>query len=519
MIAGLLFCAERKRAEGEDSLATKAVEEVLTSQSRSLSKRIEENLVRADIVASQAGQRWKKKARMRSFFTDTAMAEPGAPKWVIVGGKRIRAAGVLDDALLEDALEAHLSGPDRLGLFQSKGKYFLFVKGQADGAPYASAYVPEEFFAELRAAEGIRDWIALGDGTIIFHPLHRFIGSNSANLRPVSAGIQELGAGRATTFTARYLGLEAKPALGAWSSLPALRLLAASEWPKDPAAVSQSSFIYWLALLFGAAGLFLAGFSLRGPAERAAEPAETDFDFGRFDKETLEYIESVKSSADRAVGYARQREIEAEQARGDKLATSVKARFLESKLRLLDRFEESILPQATGKQVWTELAALLADQSPGITCIIYRYSPSSFSLVPESVSTRSELPDSAIAFLQDARIFIGSLSYLEALETTEAFSRWSRARERHMPLFQAGFRFFPFTTAGNGRGMLLVLFDERMNSEGELSQSFELAAMLVRRLGSFCERLTPLLQSSNAKPSGPTLAGASNNAGNQPRPS
>jgi hypothetical protein len=214
VLSGLLFYAERKRAEGEDSLATKAVEEVLISQNHSLGKRVEESLNRADVVAAQTSLRWRKKAKMRSFLTDTAMAEPGAPKWVIVGGKRIRAAGVIDNALLEDALEAHLSGALRVALFPSKGKNFLFVRGTADGQPYASAYVPEEFFSDLRSTEGIRDWLALADGTIVYHPLNRFIGSNSANLRPVAAGIQEINNGKSTSFTARYLGLEAKPASG-----------------------------------------------------------------------------------------------------------------------------------------------------------------------------------------------------------------------------------------------------------------------------------------------------------------
>jgi hypothetical protein len=202
------------------------------------------------------------------------------------------------------------------------------------------------------------------------------------------------------------------------------------------------------------------------------------------------------------------------------VASSVRARFLENKIKLLDRFEETILPVATGKQVWSELGALLADQAPGIVCVTYRYSPSSFSLVPESVSTRSDLPESAFAFLQDARIFIGSLSYLDTLSGTEAFTRWNHSRVRHMPLFEAGFRFFPFTSAGNGRGLLLVLFDERMNGEGELEQTFDLISALTRRLGSFCERITPLLQSSYAKSSsGPAVAGASDDARNRPRPS
>ena len=517
LFSTLFFYAEHKRSEGEDNLAAKAVEEVLSSQNRALAQRVEDRFLKADTDASEADKRWKKKPKFRSFFTDTSLAEPGAPKWVIIGGKRIRAAGNLDNALLEDALEAHLSGPKRSALHLSKGKYYLFVRGTADGQSYASAYLPEEFFSDLRSREGIRDWLALGDGTVLFHPLHRFIGSSGANMRPVSAGMQELAAGKTATFTQRYLGLEGREAFAAWSTLPEFGLLAASEWPKDPARASQSSFLFWLALVAALGSCFSAGLSLRPPE---AAPREADFDFGRLDKDAVEYVESVKASAERAVNFAKAREGEAGELKRELALRAADLQWAEWRYDLLDQVQRKLLHSSTGKQVWEEIAALFAERLPGIAIGFYRYSPSSFSLVPESVFTQADLPDSALAFLRDARIFIGNLSYLPKLGQTEAFQKWNRGRERHMPLHQTEFRFFPLLIPGGGRGLLMVIFDRRMNESGELSEGFDLLAGMIQRVGSFCERLPALLQSSNAKGStGPSVASAPNEARNRPRPS
>lgn len=516
--SALFFYAEHKRVEGEDNLGIQAVEEVLSSQNRSLSKRIEEKFARADAEAGQTALRWKKKAKLRSFFSDTALAEPGAPKWVIVGGKRIRAAGTADNALVEDALEAHLAGSGRSAIYASKGKYYLFVKGTSDGQPYASAYVPEEFFSDLRSSEGIRDWLALSDGTVVFHPLHRFIGSNSANLRPVAAGLQELRDGKTTAFTQRYLGIEGRDALGVWSSLPEFGLLAATEWPKDPSRASRASVLYWLAMLAGVAACLLIGAAWR-PGAPSRPARDSDFDFGRLDRDSADYVESVRLAAERALSFARAREEEANLAKQERNELSAELRAASSRMKLLEEFQERILPQATGKQVWTALNELFLFFAPGITLSFYRYSPSSFSLVPESVSTQVELPDSALAYLKDARIFIGNLSFLPTLEHTEAFLRWNRSRERHMPLHETEFRFFPVSLPEGGRGLVLALVDRRLNRNGELENTFSLFSSLVSRLGSFCERQSPLVQSSYAKGSRPNVASSPDEARNQPRPS
>lgn len=519
-LSALFFYAEHKRGEGQEDAATYVIEKVLRAESRTLGARLEEAALKADRDVLMVASRWRKKPAMRTFLSDTALAEPESPKWVIVAGRRIRAAGLIDDALLEDALDSHLTKKERFALYSSRGKYYLFVRGNlTTGQPYASAYSPESFFSAFKAGDGLRVWIAGRDGTVIFHPFQRFIGSNVSNLRPVAAGLQRLAQEKSEQFTERYLGLEGKEALGSWTVLPEQGLLVASEWPSDPTMVLSFSPLFWLGLLSSWGAFLILGWSLSNRKEQRRAPARAVFDVSRLDDDALEYLETAKASTDQAIEIARAQEDSAVRAQQEKARLASQSRHLETKVALLEQFQDRILPQLTGKQVWSELAHMLSESAPGLTVTVYRYSPSSFSLVPEACFDGAMLADDALAYLRDARIFIGNPKLLPDVLKTEAFAKWNRVRERHMPLHPTEFRIFPFAAQGS-KGILMAVFDERINENDELEDTLLLAEQLVRRAGTFCDSLTPLLQSPYAKANaGPNLASAPDGVGNRSRPS
>lgn len=522
-LSGILYFAETKRASSQDSASLSAIEEVLKAQNQALAGRMFEGLGRADKDAQELLTRWKAKPKVRSFLADTGLAEPDAPKWAIVAGRRIRAAGVIDDALLEDALDAHQSAPDRLALYQSKGKYYLFIRGLVEGQPYSAAYVPEAFFAAFRSADGIRAWLALRDGTVIFHPIARFIGANAANMKPIAQGIQELRRGRAAPFTSRYLGLEGSDALGAWTPLPSFGVLVASEWPRIPNSATGNSALYWFALGTGALALLALGFAFGAGNGSRPEPQPRLFDESRLDEDAMEYLEEVQASAQAAVSLAETRAQEADDARRERHEALDQVGGLEWRARVIDEYLERVLPKAVhGAQVWESLAHLFSIQAPEISVIVYRYSTSSFSLVPARLQSRAELPESAQAYLKDARIFIGDQKLLETLPRTEAFARWNKTRERHMPLQQTEFRVHSLgqTPTGTLKGAIILFFDHRLNAAGELDASLRLFEALIRRTATFCDSIQPLLQSSDASGSTRTaLASTPNESRNRPRPS
>lgn len=517
VLSGVLFYAEQKRTEGEEDFAGEAVMQILASQNRTVSARLDEALQRADRDAAEVLSRWRRKPKMRSFLTDTALSEPNAPKWILVADRRIRAAGNVGDGLLEDALEEHVNARHRFGMFVSKGKPYLLVKGSIEGQPYVSAYSPDTFFQTLRTQEGSRIWLTLSDGTVIYHPLIRFIGSSASNIRPVAAGLQDLTAGKSITFAQKYLGLEGKDALGSWITLPSHGVLAASEWPKPLSNRFGLSLFLWISLSAGVMGAFVLGLSLRrAPSVSKVEPL---FDESRLDSDAMEYLESARSSAERAVEYAKQQEDLVSEARRERLQAIAMAKSYEKQLSMQDQFLDKILFNITEKQVWTDIARLIGDQEPGLILIVYRYASSSFSLVPESVVAKTRLPENAVAYLRDARIFIGNTSFLDKLVNTEAFSKWNKARLKHMPMMDAQFRAFPYSGQGI-RGVVLAVFDSSLNAEAELEPSLQVLETYIKRAGTFCDSLGRLLQSMYAKGNAwPTVASAPNDARNRPRPS
>jgi hypothetical protein len=520
-LSALCFYAEHKRQEGIEDAASSAVQRLLQAESRSLEGRLDEALLKADRDALNASTRWKKKSSQRGYASDIGLAEPDMPRWLVVGGKKVRAAGLVDDALLEDALEAHAAKGERFSLYSSKGKFFLFVRGSlVSGERYAAAYSPEAFFLPFQTGEGLRIWAVNTDGTVLYHPLQRFIGSNAANLRPVAAAIQKLAEGRATEFSQRYLGLEGKTALGAWSVMPGQGLVMASEWPHEPGAAARFGLFFWVAMLLGAGGFALVGAAMAPRAAGGeAEGGGRIFDLARLDEDAMEYLEQAKAAAEKAVEFAKEQEKSAEQARKDRSRALMEVRQLEARIARAGAFQERILPHLTGKQVWVELGRMLQESAPGLTVIVYRYSTSTFSLVPETLLEGPQLEAEARVFLRDTRIFLGNLSYLPTLLKTEAFAKWNRTRERHMTLKRCGFRVIPYHGLGV-KGALLAVFDERLNQYGELDEAFAASEAMVQRTGTFCDSLTPLIQSIHAKGNaGTPLAGAANSTGNRPRPS
>lgn len=513
-LSALFFYAEHNRQGTEREGTIKAMQDVLKGQNLALAGRIFDGLSRADQDAMLAFHRWKKKAKMRSFLSDTAFSEPDAPKWMIVAGRRVRAAGVVDDALLEDALENHLRSPDRLAVYHSKGKYYLFINGKADGQEYSSAYSPEAFFAAFRSADGVRAWLALRDGTVVYHPLGRFIGSNASNLKPVAAGIKELNAGSSAPFARTYLGIDGRDTLGSWTPLPSFGLLVGSEWPRAPEATSQASAYFWLGLACATLASLFFGWAMRG--RRETVPAERLFDENRLDDDAMEYLENARRSAVVAQELLREKDGELDRAIHARDEAVHFAGALEGKITLLESFLR-ILP-GTGKQVWAEICELIVSRAAGFSLIFYRYSPSSFSLVPESIHGGSELPESAVGFLRDTRIYLGSPAYLGTFLSTDAFQKWDMRRRPQMPFHQSEFRAYPIQCAGF-KGAVLACFDERMNLNGEIEGSLKLLESLLDTAATFCEAQSQLVQSSYAKGSSRPVESAPDDARSRPRPS
>lgn len=508
LASAAVFYAEHNRRQVAQKESLQSIEQILAAQNSAVAGRVSTTLQRGERDALLVLQRWKKKGKLRSFLSDTSLTEPDLPKWIIVAGRRVRAAGVMGDALLEDALEAHLQGDAILNLYSSKNKYYLFIKGGVDGTDFAAAYDPEAFFSSFRSDQGTRLWLTLGDGTVIYHPLHRFIGSNASNLRPVAAGMKELASKRPHSFNGSYLGIEAKQTVGAWSSIPELSLLVGTEWPSRMDFTASSAGISWIGFLC----LFLAGIFLGLAWKKSEEPKkERIFEENRLDDEAMEYLEQVRASAALAHDLAQQKEKETEiyaQLKGEAVAEKSAIAW---KLSLLE--DVLALPLA-GRQVWADFARLWAERCPGVSVAYYRFSPSTYSLVPESVYSAESA--GIQSFLRETRIYLGSESHLPKVVHTESFRQWKAKLPGSAQNF---FQVIPVKAAEGNKGALLIFHHENLNRNGEINGSLSYFQDLAARIQGFCDSFGQLLQSSNAKGNSPHLAGAANQIRNQPRPS
>lgn len=520
---GLLFLAvaclyaERRKASQWANRTADSVHQILSSHSRASADRIEKILAKTDQEAGRILERTKKKSR--GYVSAPELNEPELPKWLISAGKKIRAAGTEESPELESALADFLKGAARLGVKNVHSKTYLLVKGRSeDGEAFAAVYDPAVLFSDLDISGEVRTWLVMDDGTVAYHSQPRFLGSNAANLRPVAMGLEGLAEQRKISFMEKYQGMDGKASMGSWSTVPSLGLLVGSEWSKASAPLAFPSAFLTGAFLAAILGALALGLSLR-PHGRSQSESEPLFDTKRLDQDALDYLASVKGAAEQAIAFAGEQEKVAQEAVRQRGVVAGQLRFARWKLGVLEEFQDKVLGQATGKQVWESLARLFAESTPGLVVVLYRYASSTYSLVPESLWSSYELEDHAKSYLCDARIFIGKPQFIRTLTETEAFDRWNKARQRHMPLHLTEFRAHPIELAGTPKGLVLVAFDRRMNAEGELEEAFALHEALLRRATSFCDTKERLLQFTDAKgTAGQALASASNDARGESRP-
>jgi hypothetical protein len=520
--AAALFYAAHKDGLNSQKNTENVVRQLLSSQNASVTAQVEAQVQRGVRDAAIALSRFssKKKIKARVYAQDISLGEPNAPQWIWSQNRRLKAAGAVDLPELEAQLEEFAVSSNALQVKTVNSKVFLFIQGMHNGEKIAAIYEPSALFSDFSAVGGMGAWVVNFDGYVAFHSQPRFLGSNAANLRPVASGLQSIAEGRRNSFAEKYLSLDGKNTFGAWTVIPQLGLLVGTEWAKY-SPQNSSAFYFIAAALAAVIAAFFFGFSFRSKTEIPKEREENIFEAsGRLDQDTLDYLAAAKGSAEQAIEYAKEQEkiaIESARQRG---VLAGQFRFLEWKLAILESFQDQILSQSTGKQVWAALGALIAERTPGLVVIVYRYAASTFSLVPESFATALDLEKNAEAYLMDARIFIGKPQLIHSLQQTEAFDRWNVARVRHMQLHDMEFRSFPLEHGGAPKGLILMAYDARMNQGGELEEAFLLHAALIRRASSFCDSLGRLLQLSHAKgTAGATLASASNDARGQPRPS
>lgn len=519
-LAAILFIVAEQHSRVQASLQTeKALEQVILAQNQFLSSRVVEGLQKAERDALLVLQKNRKNQKTKLFQSDTFLSEPELPKWILVSGYRFRAAGIEPDSLLEEALAKHMLGDLPLALVAAKNKNYLLVKGVVGGNGFASAYDPEKFFSYFKIDSGTRVWITLADGTVVYHPVPRFIGSNASNLKPVAAGMKELIEGRPHTFRGTYLGLEAKEAIGVWSALPSHQILVGNEWthPTPNISLGRFGFFALLATFFGALSL---GLLFRKKEDSTQQ--QTEFPEHLLEHEIRDYVESMRSVADRARLHADLKDRELAELQNKTVQVGMMSKELDWKLEVHKNFLDLMVASA---EPWNDFLLFSRKHFPLFSLLLFRYSPTSFSLVADEIEVDANIlrkegkATELSSFLATGRIYLGSNKALQSLAHTESFRSWTR---KWVSLEGNSREFVPYQVRSlNGEQFcLLVSFESSLNRSGELKKSLEIWEELLIRNQGFCDSFSQLLQSKYAKVLGELgLPAKENLSRNQPRPS
>ncbi|MCO5143965.1 MAG: hypothetical protein M9962_12820 [Oligoflexia bacterium] len=418
--------------------------------------------------------------------------EPGFPKTILGDAYFVRAAGFSLSKNMEKAFAELLRKKVSLSSYIEADHTYLILGHTIRGKNYLAVYKSEDFFSFLYSKEGVRDWVVNRDGTVLYHPIQRFIGLNIVNTKPISKALNELSNGLNSEDTVRFLGLEGKEVLASWSVWPELGFVLISDWPgviPEGAGIGWPAYFLLLILLGGGV---LLGTALRQRSILTVDQSNTasmlntsELTMGEVDPETEFYLEELH---DRLSEANKQNQILQTQIRSMRVSKEQELEqdgYASWKLEAYEAFIKDIVPISTGKQVWFEFAKFVVRRSPAISVLVLRYAPSTFSLVPEHLETTTDLPDSAMAYLNDARIFVGNPSLIPTVLNTEAFKRWDTTRKKYMPLHQTDFVSYDVSIPSGGRACLLFFFDRRLNNQGELSSQLHFFKELVESATGF----------------------------------
>ena len=442
--------------------------------------------------------------------TATILAQPDSPRIILFGNEKIKASDFLLDAQLLRALEEHSHAAEKYKTYSRDGIQFILVRGEVQNQSYAAAFTDDALFQDLGVGEAMRFWIASSSGELLFHSVKRLMGSQVANLLPVASGAEMLAKQEQRNLVSHYTGFEGGEALGAWSVVPKRNLVLGVEWAGAFGRDPTLDIPFFAGVVLVGLGCFLLGFTFRRRNKKTTERFQ--FDPASLDEDVVAYLEENRAATEEAIAFAQKKESELRDL--DKKLSELGAAQNELEWRL--GCYEGLLEQAAkngGKQRLRGLAEVISKRILGSPVVLYRFSPTSFSLVPEWISGEDRLSAEVKEFLSDSRIFLGNFRLIGGIEQVSAYQNWNQTRtkysaEKTEPVF------LPMDADGF-RGAMMVLLPEGANEHGELNEALNFFRQLVQTSAWLCDTKQQLIQSRNdSKHFGTALASTPNRLGN-----
>lgn len=468
---------------------------------KSQTKAATEEVAREFATRSQLAQEITLSSRdLRSKTTKPLLEQAGAPNLLLVrSSSALRELKPKRAEIGEDTRTAALAffgRSQKIGFWQgSDNKAYIFTRGEQGDLAWVAVYRQDSLFTKIRGSTAIRPWVALADGTVLFHALARYTGVNSISVRPFAQGAENLKLGLQNEMLANYVGLEGQEILGAWATLPEWGLVVGSEWPALSAAKNSVPLLVWIAIGGFILGAFLIGACVTPkPVQVTAAKREVK----DLSHEARAFIKKAERQAADALRFAEDRDrecAELEAKAREQLGKAERTRWI---FERSESFLEEAIEAKEDKQVWRILSDYLSAMALKAPALVFTYSPSSCSLIPQSQASLEGFPENARLYLADARMLVGDIQALNRLEATSAFQQWRERLERFQPL--SGRRIFslPFASPTGSRGVVLFLFLDNMMTEAEIAKQRELWDLFAYRAAWLYDLKRRLLQSKHA---------------------
>ena len=225
------------------------------------------------------------------------------------------------------------------------------------------------------------------------------------------------------------------------------------------------------------------------------EPTLEDIDAKarNFVNESKEYIE-------RAHLLIEQKEKEWEERERnsiEKLAIAERTKWI---LELTESLLDDSMEAAHAEEVWPILSKCISKLTQNSPNIIFRYSQTSCSLVPQASSGVTAFPESAQRYLRKSRILLGNARHILQLENSKAFTNWKEKWSQHMPIENWKFLTIPFANTSMGtRGSVLLLLTPELEASNEMNSQRELLDSFTYRAAWLYDMKKRLLHLKHAR--------------------
>lgn len=497
-IAYLFFGLSEEKAKNKES--RELIKEVLSKQIKPLEKEINQTLKEASkqahlFIQLQKKREWNEAQKVLQRFSPLHFVYLKQKSEPVVFHRGNSKDTKSFQGFVEKLIQA--SSPKQAYWEDSKGRGFIVRKYGKQNNAFAVALYTKKLFAHISLEGVLYPWIALKDGTIIYHTNSYHIGENASNVKAVALARGSAEKKSNSNNVTTYLNFKGKEVLGASTYIAAQDLLLGNEWTGELWAGNSANPYYWVMVFTLFSGALMLGLSV---TTRKIEVREIEPDLEQIDEESKKFVEESREYIERAHELIAQKEKEWEEVQKKTQKDVAIAERTKWILELTESLLDESMEAPHAKDVWAILSKSLYTLTQNAPNIVFRYSRSSYCLVPQACYGIEEFPESAQRYMKHSRILLGNYRHIFQLEKSNAFSNWKEKWAQHMPLGEWKLYSLPFANSEIGaKGSILLLLNPKIHVDSEIIKERKLWDSFTYRAAWLYDMKKRLLQLSHAR--------------------